>query len=32
MKEIIREVNVLIAEMDSAGKFDDDIFISFFER
>ena len=32
MKEIIREVNALIAEMDSAGKFDDDIFISFFER
>lgn len=32
MKEIIREVDALIAEMDSAGKFDDDIFISFFER
>ena len=32
MSEIIREVNVLIDEMDSAGKFDDDIFISFFER
>ena len=32
MSEIIREVNALIDEMDSAGKFDDDIFISFFER
>ena len=32
MKEIIREVNTLIAEMDSVKKFDDDIFISFFER
>ena len=32
MNEIIREVNALITEMDSAGKFDDDIFISFFER
>ena len=32
MSEIILEVNALIDEMDSAGKFDDDIFISFFER
>ena len=32
MKEIIRDVDVLIAEMDSVGKFDDDVFISFFER
>ena len=32
MKEIIREVDALIAEMDSAGKFDDDIFISFFRK
>ena len=32
MKEIILEVNTLIAEMDSVKKFDDDIFISFFER
>ena len=29
MSEIILEVNALIDEMDSAGKFDDDIFISF---
>lgn len=32
MKEIILEVNTLIAEMDSVKQFDDDIFISFFER
>ena len=32
MSEIVREVDALIAEMDSVGKFDDDIFISFFER
>ena len=32
MKEIIRDVDALIAEMDSVGKFDDDVFISFFER
>lgn len=32
MSKIIREVDALIAEMDSVGKFDDDIFISFFER
>ena len=32
MKEIIRDVDALIAEMDSVGKFADDVFISFFER
>lgn len=32
MKEIIREVDTLAAEMDSVGEFDDDIFVSFFER
>ena len=32
MNEIIREVDALIAKMDSVGKLDDDIFISFFER
>ena len=32
MKEIIRDVDALIAEMDSVGKVDDDVFISFFER
>lgn len=32
MKEIIREADALIAEMDSVGKFADDVFISFFER
>ena len=32
MSEIVREVDALIAKMDSVGKLDDDIFISFFER
>ena len=32
MSEIIREADALIAEMDSVGKLDDDIFVSFFER
>ena len=32
MNEIILEVDALIAKMDSVGKLDDDIFISFFER
>ena len=32
MSEIVREVDALIAEMDSVGKLDDDIFVSFFER
>ena len=32
MSEIIREADALIAEMDSVGKLDDAIFVSFFER
>ena len=32
MSEIIREADAVIAEMDSVGKLDDDIFVSFFER
>lgn len=32
MNEIMREVNELIIEMESVKNFDDDVFISFFER
>ena len=32
MKEILREVNALITEMNALDKFNDDIFIAFYEK
>ena len=32
MNEIIREVDALVAEMNTLDKFNDDLFIQYFER
>ena len=32
MKEILREANALITEMNALEKFNDDIFIAFYEK